>query len=144
MSETSKQFHLSDLLAVTSGRLLSLRGMEGVYGVIDHVTGQSHATHQLPRAADVVAPELLRQFPWLADLPLPGELQNEGDLYEWWVRMGPVLGRLNVSQFVDVQALPEGAYVGREPHAELQEMAAGRPVVQLGDDAPDDLDGGAR
>jgi hypothetical protein len=55
----SRAFHLGDLLSVTTGILVSLDHIGGVYRVVDFVTGQQHMTHQLPRACGVVNPWLL-------------------------------------------------------------------------------------
>jgi hypothetical protein len=59
------QFHLGDLLTVTSGRLLSPTKMDGCYKILNYMTGESLFTHQLPRAAEVCKPILIKQFPWL-------------------------------------------------------------------------------
>jgi hypothetical protein len=62
MSET-KRYHVGGLLSVTDGRLVSPTHINGVYDVVDFVTGQAHMTHQLGRACDQVKPWLLRQHP---------------------------------------------------------------------------------
>ncbi|WP_445080300.1 DUF7736 domain-containing protein [Brevibacillus laterosporus] len=51
-----KSFHISDILSVTTGKLLSTRRMDGVYDILNHMTGESLLTHQLPRAIRVCAP----------------------------------------------------------------------------------------
>lgn len=46
-----KRFHLGDVLSITTGHLLSPRHMEGVYEILNHMTGDQLFTHQLPRAS---------------------------------------------------------------------------------------------
>lgn len=68
MKSDVKTFHLGDVLSITSGRLVSPRHMDGVYDVLDHMSGDNLMTHQLPRVCDEVKPEILRQHPELADV----------------------------------------------------------------------------
>lgn len=60
-----KTFHISDVLTVTTGRLLSNRHIEGAYSILNFLTGDSVFTHQIPRAMDECGPWLRAQFPQL-------------------------------------------------------------------------------
>jgi hypothetical protein len=62
----TKQFHLGDVLSVTTERLVSPRHVDGVYDILNFMTGDNLFTHQLPRANDECKPFLLEQFPQLA------------------------------------------------------------------------------
>lgn len=62
-----KTFHISDVLSVTTGRLVSSRHMEGVYDILNFLTRDSLYTHQLPRAMRECQPWLRVQFPALMD-----------------------------------------------------------------------------
>jgi len=64
----SKKFHLGDLLSVTTGRLLSPTHIDGVYDILNYMTGDNLCTHQLPRVGDECKPILLEQHPWLAEV----------------------------------------------------------------------------
>lgn len=67
-----KQFHISDVLSVTTPYLLSNRHMEGVYDILGFLSGESGGlfTHQLPRVGREAEPWLRTQFPQLmADSP---------------------------------------------------------------------------
>lgn len=64
--EESKEYGLDDILTITTSILLSSRHMDGVYDILGYMTGETLFTHQLPRAAEQCAPELLRQHPQLA------------------------------------------------------------------------------
>ena len=60
-----KRFHISDILSVTTGRLVSSRHMEGIYDILNFITGDNLFTHQLPRAMRECEPWLKTQFPYL-------------------------------------------------------------------------------
>ena len=60
-----KLFHISDVLTVTTGRLVSSRHMDGIYDILNFLTGDSLFTHQLPRAMNECNPWLRTQFPRL-------------------------------------------------------------------------------
>lgn len=65
-----KTFHISDVLSVTTGRLVSSRHMDGIYEILNFLTGDNLFTHQLPRAMRECEPWLETQFPQLmADSP---------------------------------------------------------------------------
>lgn len=61
----SRKFHIGDILSITHDRLVSPRHIEGVYDILDYMTGDKLFTHQLPRAADECKPILFKQFPFL-------------------------------------------------------------------------------
>jgi hypothetical protein len=71
MTET-RTFHIGDILTITTGKLVSPRHMDGVYDILNWMTGDSLFTHQLPRGMDECAPSLREQFPDLAAV-VPGE-----------------------------------------------------------------------
>ncbi len=62
----TRDFDLSDILSVTDGRLVSDRHIEGVYDILNYMTGDNLFTHQLPRASRACEPVLLVQHPQLA------------------------------------------------------------------------------
>lgn len=60
----SKQFPLAQILTITTGRLLC--PIDGVYEILNHITGDSLFTHVLPRAGKFAKPILLEAYPELA------------------------------------------------------------------------------
>ena len=68
MSQPAKLFDLGDVLTITTGLLVSRRHMDGVYEILNHMTGENLYTHQIPRAMRSCKPDLLRQHPQLADV----------------------------------------------------------------------------
>lgn len=73
-----RKFHLSDILTITTGRLLSNRMMDGVYDILNYMTSDNLFTHQLPRAAGECREPLLAQHPQLRNLEFP-----DSDLHVW-------------------------------------------------------------
>jgi hypothetical protein len=61
-----KEFHIGDILTVTIDRMLSPRGVEGLYDILSFMSGAEVYTHQIPRIAKEAAPVLLHQHPQLA------------------------------------------------------------------------------
>lgn len=122
----SRAFHLGDLLSVTDGHLVSPNHINGVYDVIDFVTGVGHMTHQLPRAAGEVTPWLLQQHSWLADIPVPGGMGSKDEVMSWLAGMTARFG-----EFHEVEAMPDGMYAGRDPIVELREMVPDAQIVEV-------------
>jgi hypothetical protein len=60
-----KLFDISDVLSITTGRLVSSRHIDGVYDILDFMTGDNLFTHQLARASDECKPWLRSQYPRL-------------------------------------------------------------------------------
>ena len=70
-----KQFHIGDVLSVTTPYLLSPKHIGGVYEILNFLTGDSLYTHQLGRACEEVEPWLRTQFPQLmADEPTMAQM----------------------------------------------------------------------
>lgn len=76
MTET-RNFHISDILSITDGALVSTRHMEGVYDILGFMTGRQLWTHQLPAAAEEVVEDLRLQHPDLAEVEVPGWVEDE-------------------------------------------------------------------
>lgn len=84
----SRDFHLGDVLTVLTGRMLSPRGMDGVYDILDFLTGGSLLTHQLVRALSECRGPLLAQHPDLAGVDVPELAQVAEWLDEQVARFG--------------------------------------------------------
>ena len=76
----TKDFHLGDILSITTGRLVSPRHMDGIYDLLNFMTGDSLFTHQLPRACEG---PLLAQHPDLAAIEVPEEFSGEEGVRAW-------------------------------------------------------------
>lgn len=120
---TTREFDLGDVLSITTGRLLSPRGMEAIYDILNFMTGDSLYTHQLPRGMDECKPFLLAQHPQLMDVT--GEQCPDGHGWKEWVeglrqRFGATLV---------VSPIPSEAHEQIDPVAEIVTML--RPDQKL-------------
>jgi hypothetical protein len=68
------EFDLGDILSITTGRLVSLSGIAGVYDILNYMTGESLFTHQLPRVCDEARPVILAMHPQLAEIDAEAEI----------------------------------------------------------------------
>lgn len=123
---TVRSFDLGDILSVTTGRLVSPRHMDGVHDVLNHMTGDSLFTHQLPRASDECKPFLLAQHPDLGDVDVPEQFDGEAHVLRWLAEQVDRFGDRR-----DVATVPTDAHVRIDPVAELQAMRPGMPVVVI-------------
>lgn len=64
----TKEYHITDVLTITTGRLVSLRHTKGVFDILSFMLGTKLAAHELPDALDKCAPALLEQFPSLSEV----------------------------------------------------------------------------
>ena len=75
---TDSRFHLGDILTVTTGIFMCPTRMDGLYRILNHLTGDNLMTHQLPRAAEECKPWLRHQFPTLP-VTVPESAMVDGD-----------------------------------------------------------------
>lgn len=73
----TRDFDLGDILSITDGRLISPRRMEGVYNILNFMTGDSLSTIGLLSAFPPCQAALLAQHPQLAAITTDGELTPE-------------------------------------------------------------------
>jgi hypothetical protein len=84
MTET-RDFHLGDILSVTTGRLVSPRHIDGVCDILNWMTGDNLFTHQLPRASRECEGPLLAQHPDLAAVEAPEDFGGSREAVETWL-----------------------------------------------------------
>lgn len=89
----ARDFDLGDILTVTTGCLLSPRHMDGVYDILNFMTGDNLFTHQLPRASRECAPVLLLQHPQLAAVDAESITPENclAKLAQWKAKFGETL-----------------------------------------------------
>lgn len=89
----TKEFASCDVLSVVTGRLVGK--MDGVYEVLNWMTGESLFTHQLPRVVGEAKPVLVAAHPTLKLAINEAEQVNTENWNEWlqtWQdRYGPIL-----------------------------------------------------
>lgn len=138
---TTKTFHLGDILTVTTGRLVSPRHMDGVYDILNWMTGDNLFTHQLPRASGECEGPLLAQHPDLAGVDVPEEFGDGTEVGakravdEWLAKQVAVYGETR-----EVAPLRPEDHTRIHPLAEFAIVAPGVqvvPVIVPGEDHAD-------
>jgi hypothetical protein len=112
MSETSQSFSLGAVLSITTGVLLC--PIDGVYRILNFMTGDSIYTHQLPRVSDECKPHLFRQFPALAEVDASSVT---GENWQAWLREQEA----KHGDTLNVEPLPPGEHYQIDPISELAE-----------------------
>ena len=122
----TRDFHIGDILSITTGRLVSPRHIEGVYDILDYMTGDDLTTIALPRAAEECAPYLLEQHPDLASVEVPETLSGMNQVKSW---LGGVA--LQYGETRPVAPLPAAAHESLNPFEELARMGYAGRVVEV-------------
>lgn len=110
-----RDFHLGDILSITTDRLVSPHGIKGVYDILNHMTGENLYTHQLVRAGGACKPVLLENFPELANVDATSVTPEN---YQAWMDQQVTM----FGETRSVAPLDAGVYEPRDPFAELFEM----------------------
>lgn len=84
-----RKFHIGDLIAIVVGNLVCpvtpengrTHAIDGVYDILNFMSGEDLMTHALPRVSDECKPVLLAEHPWLAEITFPGMPDGFDD--EW-------------------------------------------------------------
>jgi hypothetical protein len=139
-NDMSKQFHLGDVLSVTHDRLVSPRHIDGVYDILNYMTGDDLYTHALPRAADTCRPELLRQHPKLASAEVNFQVAKLGEMLKsesgkanpeelvagWLFQM-----TLDYGETLSVEPLRPADYEYIDPVQELEDKVGKGKVIVI-------------
>jgi hypothetical protein len=135
----TRPFHLGDVLTVTTERLVSPRHMEGVYDILNYMTGDNLFTHQLPRANGECRPALLAQHPQLAEVQVP-DFGDDRDLAEQAVAAWLSEQVARYGETLPVEPLAEIDHTRIDPIHELGLMGVGKdriiPVIVNEEDTP--------
>jgi hypothetical protein len=141
----TKNFHLSDVLTITTGRLVSTRHMDGVYEILNWMTDDNLFTHQLPRASRECAPVLCALYPSLSEESLAVEIQQLADGMKDGDSKGDrealIAGWLNTirakvtdlpfrdGDFLPIPRLKDGQHLHIDPVEELGAMVGDDKVI---------------
>lgn len=124
---TTKDFELGDILSVTTGKLVSTSGkypIEGVYAILNYMTGESLFTHQLPRVSEEAGPIILRQHPQLAEVDASG-VNSEN----WRAWLDEQIARFGASLPITPMTKDEHEY--REPLSEMAETIHPSRIIPI-------------
>jgi hypothetical protein len=125
MTET-RDFHIGDILSITTDRLVSPEHIGGVYKILDWMTGESLMTHQLPRASRECAPLLKAQHPDLSEIVVPDSINSEETLLFWLAEVTEVYGVTR-----PVAKLRPEDHTSIDPIAEIKMMRPDMPIIGI-------------
>jgi len=117
-----KDFHLGDILSITTGSLVSPGHMDGIYDILNFMTRDNLFTHQLPRACDECRPYLLRQYPQLEGVD--ASQVNADNWVEWLAKQVETYG-----EHLSVEQIPMDDHTEKDPLEALHEMAPAKPII---------------
>jgi hypothetical protein len=129
MSET-REFTTAAVLSCTTDILLG-PDIGCVYEVLNFVLQDDLMTHQLPNAATVARPHLIRLHPWLAEAVPP-----QGDLDALMLWLGGV--EREHGTMLELAPVDLPAWVRRNGLADLADMLQGRDVPVIPVVIPED------
>lgn len=72
----NKDFHISDLLSITTGRLVSKSGMDGIFNILNYMENDNLSTIGLTVVKDKHTATLDNLYPQLSENSLKIELQQ--------------------------------------------------------------------
>lgn len=124
----AKRFCLGDVLSITTGRLVSPRHMDGVYDILNYMTGDNLFTHQIPRASRACKPVLLAQFPQLAAV---GATAVTPENFRVWIDDQIV----KYGNSFDVRPLDGDNYGSKDPIQEAYELMGPDHVIVVDQDS---------
>ncbi len=119
-----RDFHIGDILSITTGHLVSPRYMEGIYDILNFMTGDNLFTHQLIRATEECRPNLLQQHPQLVEVDAGGV--NAENWQQW-------LGQQAIKYGIElpVEPLPLKNRTIKDPFKELEEMVGPDRIINV-------------
>ena len=132
----TKTFKLGDVLSVTTDRLVSENHIQGVYEILNHMTGESLFTHALVRAGKVCKGPLCKAFPECdpdrnpflrkaldaLTVHLAQAVDKQVELKKWLRQIRKEHPAFK--EYYEVSALVEGTWKQIDPLTELAEMTA--------------------
>lgn len=113
MTSETKDFHIGDILSVTTGMLVSPRLIGGVYDILNWMSGDELFTHQLPRVSREAAPVLLALYPQLAGAQAEAEAVTPDNHPHFIAKMIERYGealpvpKMNADQHESIDAMSE-------------------------------------
>lgn len=121
----AKTFHIGDIVSCGAGYLMPPNGMDGVYNLLNHMTGDNLMTHQLPMAAKQMEPYLHAQFPWLIGLE-PPVFDGLPELEAWLAELARAHG-----EELEVTAPPSSVWGEHDPIEDLHKVAPHMKVIPV-------------
>lgn len=122
----SRDFHIGDILSITTGKLVSPTHIGGVYEILNWMTGENLMTHQLPRVSEECEGPLREQHPDLAQVEVPETVNSEESLLFWLAEQTAVYGVTR-----PVRPLRAEDHTHINPLTEIAMMRPDLPVIAV-------------
>jgi hypothetical protein len=94
-SEPKMAYHISDIITVALDRMVSNRGMDGVYDILGYMAGADLFTHHLPEVGRQAEIALKAEHPFLKEIEVP-EIHSEAEAQAFVAEMGQKYGEYHV------------------------------------------------
>lgn len=118
-------FKIGQILSVHT-EMFYCESIDELYEFLDYMTGDNLFSTQLPRAAKTCQKHLAEQFPWLKDVDVRGI--DSSNWKPWLANCKQRFG-----DYHEVEPLPIGVWMKRDPVGEAQEIAPHLKVFKIGD-----------
>lgn len=145
MDPQERMFHIGDVLSITTGRLVSPSGIDGICDILNFMTMDNLMTHQIPRACEECRPYLFAQYPWLESPEITtmaigelilmlketetGKMEKKLLVMGWLSKL--ISGKYSIQcpEMLAVRPIPESAHEVRDPVEELEEKLGKDRVI---------------
>lgn len=114
------KFTTGEVISAGLGKLAC--DIEGVYKIMNYLTGDNLFTHQLPRAFRECEAWVIEQHPWLRELD--ESKCNRETVWAWLADAEARFGKVH-----DLQPLPPGRWHPKDPYTELLELEVPRDRI---------------
>lgn len=128
---TAKSFHLGDILSITTERLVSPRHIDGVYDILNWMTGDNLFTHQLPRASRECQGPLLAQHPDLAAVEVPDSFGDDTATAQATVETWLAAQVARFGEYREVAPLAAGDHTHIDPLTEMRKVAPQAEIITI-------------
>lgn len=129
MTET-KQFHIGDVLSITSDKLVSPEHIDGVYNILGWMVGEDLMTHQLSRVSRECEPFLREQHPELSAVDVPDTINSKESALAFFETLYPRFG-----QYVAVAKIADVDHTTIAPISEIKMIRPDLPIITLDGEA---------
>lgn len=126
VQKQTKDFPTGAVLSVVTGRLVSENHIDGVYEVLNWMTGESLFTHQFPRVGREAEPVILAMHPDLSIAIEEADQVNEDNWREWLATW-----KARYGETIAVPLLTIGEHERIDPLSELSEKVHPDQIVVL-------------
>lgn len=109
MTTPARQFHLGDILSITTSRMLSPAGMGGIHEIVTYMTGELATDLACVEERARCAAALLEQHPQLAQLVDPDDKIDPSTVDAWLAKQVARFG-----EGLAVEALASGRQVAAQ------------------------------